>query len=142
MLGLRVLSAQSTVVHGAVGNKSATFPLQLLGFDVDTLNTVALSNHTAYASTAGERLVSAQVEALLGGLRANGLLPLYTHVLTGYVPSAAVLRCLAGAVRELRAARPGVVFVCDPVLGDNGRLVSGRRGGRVRCVCRCVSVSG
>ena len=37
---LRVLSIQSHVVSGYVGNKSATFPLQLLGFEVDAINSV------------------------------------------------------------------------------------------------------
>jgi pyridoxine kinase len=36
----RVLSVQSHVVSGYVGNKSATFPLQLLGFEVDAINSV------------------------------------------------------------------------------------------------------
>ena len=36
----RVLSIQSHVVSGYVGNKSATFPLQLLGFEVDAINSV------------------------------------------------------------------------------------------------------
>ena len=49
----RVLSIQSHVVSGYVGNKSAAFPLQLLGFEVDTINSVQFSNHTGY--TAGVR---------------------------------------------------------------------------------------
>ena len=36
----RVLSIQSHVVSGYVGNKCAMFPLQLLGFDVDPINSV------------------------------------------------------------------------------------------------------
>jgi hypothetical protein len=39
----RVLSVQSHVVSGYVGNKSATFPLQLLGFEVDAINSVQVS---------------------------------------------------------------------------------------------------
>ncbi len=42
----KILSIQSHVVAGYVGNKSAVFPLQLLGFDVDFVNTVHFSNHT------------------------------------------------------------------------------------------------
>ncbi|CAD7940965.1 unnamed protein product [Amoebophrya sp. A25] len=52
----RVLSIQSHVVHGYVGNKSAVFPLQLLGFDVDPINSVHFSNHTGYPSFAGDIL--------------------------------------------------------------------------------------
>ncbi|KAG8037840.1 hypothetical protein G9C98_006051 [Cotesia typhae] len=53
---LRVLSIQSHVVSGYVGNKSATFPLQLLGFEVDAINSVQLSNHTGYKVTKGDIL--------------------------------------------------------------------------------------
>jgi hypothetical protein len=42
----RVLSIQSHVVRGYVGNKCAVFPLQLLGFEVDSINSVHFSNHT------------------------------------------------------------------------------------------------
>lgn len=41
----RVLSIQSSVVHGYVGNKAAVFPLQLLGFDVDPINSVQVSQY-------------------------------------------------------------------------------------------------
>ena len=41
-----ILSIQSHVVYGFAGNKSATFPMQLLGVDVWALNTVQFSNHT------------------------------------------------------------------------------------------------
>ncbi|XP_078089205.1 pyridoxal kinase-like isoform X2 [Mustelus asterias] len=44
----RVLSIQSHVVRGFVGNKSAAFPLQVLGFEVDLVNSVQFSNHTGY----------------------------------------------------------------------------------------------
>lgn len=52
--GNRVLSIQSHVVSGYVGNKSATFPLQLLGFEVDAINTVQFSNHTGYGHWKGQ----------------------------------------------------------------------------------------
>lgn len=46
----RVLAIQSHVVSGYVGNKSASFPLQLLGWDVDQASTVEFSNHTVSQS--------------------------------------------------------------------------------------------
>lgn len=52
----RVLSIQSHVVHGYVGNKSATFPLQVLGFEVDAINSVHFSNHTGYGKFKGQVL--------------------------------------------------------------------------------------
>jgi len=72
------------VVHGYVGNKSATFPLQLLGFDVDPINSVQFSNHTGYPSFKGQRLNGEQLWELIEGEEANKLLN-YTHLLTGTI---------------------------------------------------------
>nr|CAB3466414.1 unnamed protein product [Digitaria exilis] len=89
----RVLSIQSHTVQGYVGNKSAVFPLQLLGFDVDPINSVQFSNHTGYPTFRGQVLNGKQLWDLIEGLEENELLH-YTHLLT----------------------------VCDPVLGDEGKL--------------------
>lgn len=82
---------QSHVVHGHVGNKSAVFPLQLLGIEVDAVDTVQFSNHTGYASFAGKVLDAEGLWALIEGLEKNDLLE-YTHLLTGYMGSAALCR--------------------------------------------------
>ncbi|KAI8018913.1 Pyridoxal kinase [Camellia lanceoleosa] len=89
----RVLSIQSHTVQGYVGNKSAVFPLQLLGYDVDPINSVQFSNHTGYPTFKGQVLNGQQLWELIEGLEANDLL-FYTHLLT----------------------------VCDPVMGDEGKL--------------------
>lgn len=124
---LRVLSIQSHVVSGHVGNKVAAFSLQLLGLDVDVLNTCQLSNHTGYVHGArGPKLSSADFHALLDGMRANNLLAQISHVLTGFAATAEALGCIERTMRMLADARPPaapkVQYVCDPVLGDDGRL--------------------
>jgi pyridoxine kinase len=78
----RVLSIQSHTVQGYVGNKSAVFPLQLLGFDVDPINSVQFSNHTGYPTFRGQVLNGSQLWDLIEGLAENDLLH-YTHLLTG-----------------------------------------------------------
>jgi len=78
----RVLSIQSHTVQGYVGNKSAVFPLQLLGFDVDPINSVQFSNHTGYPTFRGQVLNGKQLWDLIEGLEENQLLH-YTHLLTG-----------------------------------------------------------
>ena len=118
----RVLSIQSHVVHGYVGNKSAVFPLQLHGFDVDFVNSVQFSNHTGYPSFTGEVLDGAQLEKLAKGLDSNGLLKNVSHLLTGYIGSPSFLRAVCAVHRMLKQHNPEVVFVCDPVLGDHGKL--------------------
>ncbi|EEH56691.1 uncharacterized protein MICPUCDRAFT_44424 [Micromonas pusilla CCMP1545] len=118
----RALTIQSHVVSGYVGNKCAVFPLQLHGFDVDPILSVQFSNHTGYGSWKGEVMTGDQLWSLVEGLETNGLLKGYTHLLTGYIGSASMLRTVARLVRKLRQHNPDLVYVCDPVLGDNGKM--------------------
>jgi pyridoxine kinase len=104
-----------------VGNKSAVFPLQLLGIEVDAINTVHFSNHTGYASFAGKVLGAEELWQLIEGLEKNELLQ-YTHLLTGYMGSAALCRVIVRIAQKLKQLNPSLVYVCDPVLGDNGKL--------------------
>ncbi|CBZ28809.1 putative Pyridoxal kinase [Leishmania mexicana MHOM/GT/2001/U1103] len=122
-----VLSIQSHVTHGYVGNKAATFPLQLHGFDVDAINTVSLSNHSGYPVIKGHRMDLEEFTTIMEGLRANGFLSDYAYVLTGYINNKDIVRQVAATVTEIREARrkqgkKDVVFFCDPVMGDDGRL--------------------
>lgn len=122
-----ILSIQSHVTHGYVGNKAATFPLQLHGFDVDGVNTVSLSNHSGYPVIKGHRMDLEEFNTILEGLRANGFLSGYSYILTGYINNADIVRHVAATVAEVRGLRQksgekDVIFFCDPVLGDDGKL--------------------
>uniref|UniRef100_A0A6M2DI70 Pyridoxal kinase n=1 Tax=Xenopsylla cheopis TaxID=163159 RepID=A0A6M2DI70_XENCH len=117
----RVLSIQSHVVSGYVGNKSATFPLQVLGFEVDTINSVQFSNHTGYKHVRGQVLTDKELGELIEGLTLNGI-NVYSHLLTGYVANPDFLKAIAKVVKNLREANPQLTYVCDPVLGDNGKM--------------------
>lgn len=117
----RVLSIQSHVVHGYVGNKSAVFPLQVLGFEVDNINSVQFSNHTGYTNGfKGQVLNENQLADVFSGLVANNLHSLYTHLLTGYVGNPTFLREIANILKTLRSTNASLVYVCDPVMGDDG----------------------
>ncbi|SAM82009.1 related to pyridoxal kinase [Ustilago bromivora] len=120
----RILSVQSHVVSGYVGNRSATFPLQLLGWDVDVTNTVQFSNHTGYGRWGGLRFDADHLSDIFSGLEKNGLLR-YSRMLTGYMPSAAVVQIVLELVKKLRtrqgAQEGGLIYLLDPVMGDMGR---------------------
>jgi pyridoxine kinase len=122
----RVLSIQSHVVSGYVGNKAAVFPLQLLGFEVDIINSVHFSNHTGYPNKwEGDVLDGTKLLKLIDGLDRNGLLDcgLIDHMLTGYIGSESFLCSVVTIVKKLRSLNPKTFrFVCDPVLGDAGKL--------------------
>lgn len=122
VLSPRVLSIQSHVVSGYVGNKCAVFPLQLLGFDVDPINSVQFSNHTGFPTWGGEIMDGEQLWRLIEGLEANGLCRQYTHLLTGYIGSLSLLQTIVRVAEKLRQYNPDLVYVCDPVMGDDGRL--------------------
>ncbi|XP_064473324.1 pyridoxal kinase-like [Ornithodoros turicata] len=117
----RVLSIQSHVVSGYVGNKSACFPLQTLGFEVDFINSVQFSNHTGYPLFRGQVLNAEELQELYDGLKLNRINK-YSHVLTGYIPSDTLLSKVADIVTELKQNNPNLMYLCDPVMGDDGRL--------------------
>ncbi|ODQ82221.1 hypothetical protein BABINDRAFT_31334 [Babjeviella inositovora NRRL Y-12698] len=120
---LKILSIQSHVTHGYVGNKAATFPLQFRGWDVDALNTVQFSNHPGHGRFTGPKASADDIQQLARGLQVLDV-P-YAALLTGYVPDAASLAAV-GAVCAALCRRHGSVWVVDPVLGDNGKLYVSR----------------
>ncbi|KAE9550595.1 hypothetical protein FO519_006201 [Halicephalobus sp. NKZ332] len=117
--GIRVLSIQSHVVSGHAGNKCSIFPLQLHGFEVDFINSVQFSNHGAYPYVRGQRLTEKELGELYEGLKLNSI-NRYSHVLTGYCGNPTFLAKIVEIVQDLRTVNKDLLFVCDPVLGDNG----------------------
>lgn len=118
MAARNVLSIQSHVVYGHVGNAAAAFPLERLGHTVWRLNTVQFSNHKGYGDWQGEGVPAAQLANLVDGLEARGALAACDAVLSGYVGSAAVGGVIADAVRRVKRANPAALYLCDPVMGD------------------------
>ena len=117
----KILSIQSHVVSGTVGNKAAIFPLQLLGFDVDFINTVHFSNHTGYRVIKGTVMTGEQLNDLAFGLNENNLLN-HDYVLTGYIGSQSFLDSVLELLLLIKNNNNNVKYVCDPVLGDDGKL--------------------
>eukprot|EP00796_Vickermania_ingenoplastis_P005871 gene5871-4192_t len=122
-----ILSIQSHVTHGYVGNKAGVFPLQLHGFDVDAINSVSLSNHSGYPVIKGHRMDLEEFNTIVDGLRANGFLVNYKYVLSGYINNAEIIATMNSLVQEINqlrqaAGKPKVTYLCDPVMGDEGKL--------------------
>ncbi|CAI6348078.1 unnamed protein product [Macrosiphum euphorbiae] len=117
----RVLSIQSHVVSGYVGNKCAVFPLQIMGFEVDAINSVQLSNHTGYKTYYGQILNESNLSELITGLVENELHS-YSHLLTGYTRCPMFLKKVAEVYKILKKKNPGLIYVCDPVMGDNKKM--------------------
>lgn len=118
----KVLSIQSHVVHGYVGNKAATFPLQYRGWDVDVLNSVQLSNHPGYGKFVGFRSNPKDIRDILKNGLFGKLDMKYDAVLTGYIPCTETLEVINDIIGKVCDDDCQVKWILDPVLGDNGRL--------------------
>ncbi|NEK84973.1 pyridoxal kinase PdxY [Blastococcus saxobsidens] len=123
-----VLSIQSHVTFGHVGNSSAVFPLQRLGIEVWPVHTVQFSNHTGYGEWTGRVYDGQSIDELVQGVADRGVLGRCDAVLSGYLGSADIGHAVVGAVTRVREANPRAVYCCDPVIGDVGRGVFVRPG--------------
>ena len=115
---VNVLSIQSWVAYGHVGNAAAIFPLQRLGAEVWAVHTVQFSNHTGYEQWTGEVFSAASIRALVDGIAARGVLPACDALLSGYLGDAAIGEAIVDAAARVRAANPAALWCCDPVIGD------------------------
>jgi pyridoxine kinase len=115
---LNILSIQSSVVYGHVGNSAAVFPLQRLGVEVWPINTVHFSNHTGYGSWGGGVLPTPVVEDIVRGLTERGVLPLCDGLLSGYMGDVALGRVILDLVRQVRTVHSSAAYCLDPVMGD------------------------
>jgi pyridoxine kinase len=120
-LPLNILSIQSSVVYGHVGNSAAVFPLQRLGVEVWPINTVHFSNHTGYGSWGGGVLPTPVVEDIVRGLTERGVLPLCDGLLSGYMGDVTLGRVILDLVQQVRAVNPPAAYCLDPVMGDTDR---------------------
>ena len=125
---MNILSIQSWVSYGHVGNASAVFPLQRLGCDVWAINTVQFSNHTGYGHWTGHVHTGEQVRDLVDGIAARGVLDRCDAVLSGYMGDAAIGEAILHAAARVRAANPNALYCCDPVIGDTDTGVYVRPG--------------
>jgi pyridoxine kinase len=113
-----ILTMQSHVVYGHVGNAAAVFPLQRLGAEVWPLNLLQFSNHPGHGGFAGEVFAPSHITALIAGLEARGLFARCDAALSGYLGTSALGEAVLDAVSRLKAANPRALYACDPVMGD------------------------
>jgi pyridoxine kinase len=125
---MNILSVQSWVAYGHVGNASAMFPLQRLGAEVWAVNTVQFSNHTGYGSWTGQVCSGEEISRLIDGIEARGVLDTCDAVLSGYMGDVDVGTAILDAVRRLKRKNPAAIYCCDPVIGDDTKGVYVRPG--------------
>jgi pyridoxine kinase len=125
---LSILSIQSHVAYGHVGNASAVFPMQRLGVEVWPVHTVQFSNHTGYGAWTGRVFDGPMIEEIVAGIAARGVLGRCNAVLSGYMGSADIGNAILSAQARVKDENPQAVYCCDPVIGDVGRGIFVRPG--------------
>ncbi len=125
---MNILSIQSHVTYGHVGNAAATFPMQRLGHEVWPIHTVQFSNHTGYGAWRGQVFDAGLIGECVAGMAERGVLAACDGVLSGYMGSADTGIAILQAVATVKAEHSGALYCCDPVIGDVGRGVFVRPG--------------
>lgn len=115
---MHVLSIQSSVAYGHVGNSAAVFPLQRLGHEVWPVHTVNFSNHTGYGAWRGPLIDPEDVRAVITGIEERGALAEVDVVLSGYQGGVGIADVVLDAVARVEAANPAATYTCDPVMGN------------------------
>ena len=115
---MNILSIQSAVAYGHVGNSAAVFPLQRIGVEVMPVYTVNFSNHTGYGAWGGPMIEPDDVRAVLRGIEERGAFPTIDVVLSGYQGGEGIADVILEAVARVKAANPDAVYSCDPVMGN------------------------
>jgi pyridoxine kinase len=118
---MTVISIQSQVAYGHVGNSAAVFPMQMHGIDVMAVPTTLLSNRPGYPTLRGRVLDAPLVADLLRGIEERGAIDSCKMILSGYLGSPEIAAVVADFVARARARNPALRYCCDPVLGDRDR---------------------
>ena len=115
---MKILSIQSAVAYGHVGNSAAVFPLQRIGAEVLPVNTVNFSNHTGYGAWRGSLIAPEEVRDVILGIEERGMLSQIDVVLSGYQGGVGIGDVIVDAVKRVKAANPSAIYACDPVMGN------------------------
>ena len=116
-----ILSIQSSVAYGHVGNSAATFPLMRSGIEVWPVLTVHFSNHTGYGEWRGPLLAASEVAEVIRGIDERDVMGRVDAVLSGYQGAEEVGAVVLDAVELVKQRSPKAIYCCDPVMGDVGR---------------------
>lgn len=122
-----ILSIQSMVVSGRVGNRAADFILERLGHEPLPVHTLRASNHPGRGVYRGRVTAAREIDDLVQGLARLGELAHVEAVLTGYLAAATQGAAIVRAVKQVKTANPRALWFLDPVIGDRGRVFV-RRG--------------
>ena len=125
---MNLISIQSHVAYGHVGNSAAVFPLQRMGVEVWPVHTVQFSNHTGYGDAKGQVFDAGLIRDVVAGIEARGVLGECDGILSGYMGGADIGAAILDCVETVKRANPSARYCCDPVIGDVDKGVFVRQG--------------
>lgn len=114
-----VLAISSQVAYGPVGNSAAVPAMHSLGITALAVPTVLMSNHPGHGGAVRLPIDAGFLSGAIGRLASAGWLDRLDAVLTGYFIDAVQVEAVGQAIAKLKAARPNILYLCDPVLGDD-----------------------
>lgn len=91
-MGMNILSIQSHVSFGHVGNSAAVFPLQRIGHEVWPVHTVNFSNHTGYGDWGGPLVSAEDVTSIIDGIGRRGAFEKINTIVSGYQGGPDIMR--------------------------------------------------
>ena len=118
----QILSIQSTVTLGFVGNSVAGPVITCLGHQPLLVNSVALAAHPGHGLTAGGVTPDDTFDAILGALPQLNSLSHIGTVITGYLGAPSQVKSITQLIINWAVERSNGYYILDPVLGDNGRI--------------------
>ena len=117
-----VIVISSHVVRGSVGNRAAAFALETRGHPVWTVPTIILPYHPGHGIATRIVPDQNQFAALLDDLASSKWIGELGGILTGYMANAGQAESTGRFVSTLKTQNPGLIHLCDPVMGDDGGL--------------------
>lgn len=117
-----VIVVNSLVARGGVGGRASVFALERLGFPVWSVPTIVLPWHPGHGRATRIVPPGPEFQQFLADLAGAGWLGDVGAILTGYLGEVAQVEGIVGLIQALKARKPNALFLCDPVIGDGGRL--------------------
>ena len=119
---MAVLSIQSSVIFGYVGNNIARPVLQTLGYDVWCVDTVNFSNHPGYGSFTGSVKEADKLQAEINGLTNLDILSKCDAVLSGYLGEVETAKTVSRTIELIKEQNKTAIYLLDPVIGDDDQI--------------------
>ncbi|MHC5202445.1 pyridoxal kinase [Myroides sp. LJL119] len=113
-----IISIQSLVSSGYVGNSIAALAIELHGIEVVKIPTVLLSTHAEDNVYYGQVISGELFRLLIKGIKEIGLCQKSDYFITGYINHIELIDLSAQFIVDWKAVNPKGVYVYDPVFGD------------------------